>query len=239
MNYSVKLDAFEGPLDILLGLIEKEKLNITEISLAQVTDQYLDFLKSLPQTDPEILSDFLVVAAQLILIKSKNLLPQFEITSEEEMGIQELQIRLKELQLIKEGVLVIKKLEKSKRRSYGRDWQGTAAGIFYPPSKLSPADFPDFLKSLLKQVVSVEKLRQETLKIVVSFEAKIKDLRSRMQNVLHEKFSSLVVNAKTKAEVIVTFLAMLELVRQKLIVVEQSGGMFSDINIHKNNQNAR
>lgn len=231
-SYFVKLEQFEGPLDVLLELISKEKLDICEISLAQITDQYLEYLKGLPQTEPALIADFLVIAAHLILIKSKSLLPQLEISQEEEMGIQELQLRLKILQVIKEGTVVIKKTEQARQSAYGRDLSAGFVNIFYPPPGIKNRNLLKYIKEIIKESPTVAKLKQETIKIVVSFEATLAKLKKRFERILQTTFNQVVGGTKSKMDVIVTFLALLELIKQKVVIVEQSE-QFSDINIQK------
>src|SRR3989344_8575319 len=93
--YEVKTSVFEGPMDLLLDLIEKKKLFINEISLAQVTDDYLTYIKSLPKTNLRSITSFVFIAATLVLIKSKSLLSSFKLTEEEESQVEDLERRLK------------------------------------------------------------------------------------------------------------------------------------------------
>ena len=101
-SYTVKTSAFEGPLELLLNLVEGKKLFINEISLASVTDDYLAFARSLPKNDLTELTSFLAIAATLILIKSRSLLPGFLVTKEEEQDIQDLESRLALYSMIRE-----------------------------------------------------------------------------------------------------------------------------------------
>ena len=108
MNYHFQLEKFEGPLDILLNLIEKEKLSITEVSLAQIADQFLAYIDGNENINLEQLSGFLSVATRLILIKSRALLPILTFTEEEEESIQDLEEHLRLYQLFRDQA---KKLE--------------------------------------------------------------------------------------------------------------------------------
>src|SRR3989344_3794745 len=110
MTYIMKQEKFEGPMELLLELIEKEKLSISEISLAKVADEYISYVKGLEKIDPEELAEFLVVAAHLMLIKSRSLLPQLKLTEEEEGSIEELEKRLKEYQRLRQLAGELKKL---------------------------------------------------------------------------------------------------------------------------------
>ena len=103
--YQIKQDKFEGPVDVLLELIEGQKLSINEISLGKVTDEFIAYFKKLEEhetADQEVLAEFLVIAAQLLLIKSRSLLPQFQVSPEEEGSVAELVDRLRQYQRLKE-----------------------------------------------------------------------------------------------------------------------------------------
>ncbi|MEJ2735962.1 MAG: segregation/condensation protein A, partial [Anaerolineae bacterium] len=112
-TYQVALPVFEGPLELLLHLIEREELDITQVSLAQVTNQYLDYLAQLSERDPDNLADFLVVAAKLLLIKSRILLPQAPsptVSDEEDLG-EDLVRQHKEYRRFKEAARWLKELD--------------------------------------------------------------------------------------------------------------------------------
>ena len=106
--YTVKTAVFEGPLDLLLSLVEKRKLFINEISLTQVTDDYIAYVNTLPKVNFSEVANFIVVAAMLILLKSKSLLPNMQLTEEEESSIEELEARLQLYRVIKEVGVEIK-----------------------------------------------------------------------------------------------------------------------------------
>ena len=120
MTYRFKLEKFEGPLDLLLELIEKEELRITELSLAKVADQYLEYIKNNENIHLENLSDFLSVASKLILIKSRALLPVLQFTDEEEGEIQDLARQLEEYKRFKEASQVLSRLEDESGKLYYR-----------------------------------------------------------------------------------------------------------------------
>src|SRR3989338_9768044 len=111
MTFAVKQEKFEGPLDVLHELIEKEKLSISEISLAKVRYDYIRHVKSLEKIDPESLAEFLVVAAQLMLIKSRSLLPDLKFSAEDEVSIEELAKRLEEYRCLRELAKGLKTIE--------------------------------------------------------------------------------------------------------------------------------
>lgn len=231
-NYVFKQEKFEGPLELLLELIEKEKLSISEISLAKVTDEYISYVKSLDKIDPEQLAEFLVVAAQLMLIKSRSLLPGLQLSEEEMQSVEELEKRLEEYKRLRELSKEIKKLEAKKQYILTREAYWGMEPVFYPPQKLTTnmirAAFTAFLAALPK----IEKLAEEKIKKIISLEEKIAHIRSFLSEQVERAFSEITKGAKEKVEVIVSFLAILELARQHFVELHQKKA-FEDILIKK------
>lgn len=219
-------------MDLLLNLIEKEKLAISEISLARVTDEYIKYVRSLEVIDPEQLAEFLVVAAQLMLIKSRSLLPDLKFSPEEEQSIEELEKRLEEYKKIKTVVTLLKKLEARHEAIFTREAYLGMSPIFYPPSKikagLMAAAFAVFMETLPK----IEKLAEEKIRHIISLEEKIGQIRLFLQSAAQRAFSEIVKGAKEKIEVIVSFLAILELAKQKFVSLTQDQP-FEDIRIKR------
>lgn len=224
MPYTVKQEKFEGPLDLLLELIQGEKLSINEISLARVTDEFIAYLKTLQErgeADQEILAEFLVVAATLLLIKSRSLLPQFQPSPEEEASIGELERRLAEYQRQKELAQELGRLARGGPKSFAREAFAGRPEVFYPPPRLRPAMLADAFAALIAALPKAVKLAEEKIKKIISLEEKIRELERSLQQKVERAFSELVAGAKEKVEVIVSFLALLELIKQKLITAEQ------------------
>lgn len=228
MAFEIKQEKFEGPLELLLELIEKEKLSISEISLAKVTDDYIKHVKSLEKIDPEQLAEFLVVAAQLILVKSRALLPQLKLSGEEEASIEELEKRLQEYKRIKELAGDVKKIEALRNRIFTREAYWGMDPIFYPPPRLTLKSLSDALAAFLAALPKIEKLAEEKIRRIISLEEKIKHIRTFLQEAVEKAFSEIVKGAKEKTEVIVSFLAILELAKQKFVELRQEK-LFEDI----------
>lgn len=234
--YEVKLQQFQGPLDKLLELIETKKMEITEIGLAEVTGDFLNYLKELEKNiAPSLLADFLVVAAKLVLIKSKALLPVFELTNEEETEIQDLEAQLKIYREFKRASRHIQEAWEKNSQAFSRPLFlnfGTAPSFFYPPQNLKIDDLIKAVKNLLS---SLRSLIPEAAKVVkeavITIEMKIKELLARFQNSLEESFKKLAAG-KSKKEVIVYFLAILHLLKDRLVNVEQNQ-QFGDIILRK------
>lgn len=232
MTYVVKLQQFEGPLALLLELIEAEKLKITEISLAKVTDQYLEYLKCLEVVEPRHLVEFLVVASRLILIKSRAILPTLELDEEEEDSIKDLERRLEEYKKFREAAKVLAELFAKKTHAYSRELYKGMTTVFCPPQNLTPEDLCRAFQKILNELPKEEVLVEEKIAVTVSLEEKIKDLIKRIQDTIEASFKNLIAGAATKTEIILTFLAMLELIKQQTLVAQQ-GELFGDIKLKK------
>lgn len=232
MPYITKQEKFEGPLALLLELIEKEKLSITEISLAKVTDDYVVHLKSLQGIDPEQLAEFMVVAAQLMLIKSRALLPSLQLSDEETGSIEELESRLKEYKRMQEFAQDLKKLERQHMYIMARESFYGLDPVFYPPPALTRERLRDAFHAFLAALPKIEKLAEEKIKKIISLEEKIGHIRAMLSTTLERAFSDMVRGAKEKVEVIVSFLALLELAKQKFVDLKQDN-LFEEIVIKK------
>ena len=232
MVFEIKQEKFEGPLDLLLDLIEKEKLSVSEISLAKVTDDYIKHVKSLEKLDPEQLAEFLVVAAHLMLIKSRSLLPNLKLSEEEEQSIEDLEKRLAEYKKIRELAGFLKKLEAEQRQIFTREAYLGMEPVFYPPPKLKAGILAQAFASFLESLPKIEKLAEEKLRKIISLEEKITSIRAFLQSTMERAFSDIVKGAKEKVEIIVSFLAILELAKQKFVDLHQQKP-FEDIILKK------
>lgn len=231
--YQIKLEKFEGPLDLLLQLIEQEDLDITEVSLAQVTDQYLEYLDKVEELNPEEVADFLVIAAKLLLIKSRLLLPSLELGGEEETRELEAQLRLYKEYL--EAGKMLDKLWRQGHVAWVREKPlllQVEAHSFVRPPGLSLELIERAFRRVLAALEPIIQLPQVTLQRALSIQDKITSLKKLILEKAHLNWQSLVHKAKDKTEVIVSFLALLELVKQRQIIAEQSA-LFQDIVIHK------
>lgn len=232
MSFTVKLEQFEGPLDLLLELIQKEKLEITRISLAKVTDSYLEHLKKNLDISSENLADFLVVAARLILIKSKALLPILELTAEEEESIFDLEARLAMYKKFKEAAEALgARFDKRQFAFSRRGYEGVAQG-FFPPDGMDANVLEKVFSRILAEIPKKDKLAEERVREVITLEQKIDELKISLQQRIETNFKNLTQNAKDKTEIIVTFLAILELFKERIINLEQKE-IFGEITISK------
>lgn len=228
--YQVKLEKFEGPMELLLELIEKEELKITELSLAHVADQYLDFIKDNDKIHLDHLADFLSVASKLILIKSRALLPMLKFSEEEEEEIKDLTRQLEEYKKFKEISIRIGKMAEMKKICYSRDSYAGVGPLFYPPENFNVFDFKKYFLSVLAEIPVIEKLQEEYVSEVVTLEQRINELQNSLRQRVETSFSEITSGAVDKVDVIVSFLAMLEMVKQRIVEAEQTE-LFQDIKI--------
>ncbi len=229
--YTVKLKEFQGPLDLLLQLTEEKKLDIAEISLAKVTDQYLAHLRNLENISMEDLVNFLAIASRLILIKSRMLLPSLELTKEEEEDIEALKRQLGEYRKFKDLARKIEEIAKNKNIAYSREKCQGLKAIFYPPKNVGLEDLKTTFKKVLEEIAILEKkLPEETLKLKISIEEKIRKIQEELSKRIQTTFQNITKKAESRIDMIISFLALLELVKQKLVTVEQKK-IFEDIKI--------
>ena len=230
--YTFKTEKFEGPLDILLKLIEDKKLEITEISLAQVADQFLKYLENYQSISPAILADFLVIASRLILIKSRALLPTLEITEDEEENIEDLKRQLQEYKKFKELAKSLSRMAKKKYISYSRPAYFSFQSVFYPPQNVGKKDIYKSFSRFLSKLPEPEKIAEEVIREVVSLEDKIKQIKKSLKERAEFAFGKMLNKNSSSEETIVSFLAVLELVRQQIVDVQQDK-IFQEIILKK------
>ncbi|MFA6098749.1 MAG: segregation/condensation protein A [Patescibacteria group bacterium] len=230
MSYKIKLEQFEGPLDLLLQLIEQEKLDITELSLAKVTFQYLEYLNNEKDIATEELADFLVIAAKLLLIKSRLLLPQLEIEDEE--GI-DLESQLKIYREFYEASKVLTKMIGKKKFLFPRERMVIRIEkIFNPPKTLTAEKMKEIFSQVLHGLEVWVNLPQEVLIKTISIKERIANIQSMISQQATLRFGELLRSTNSKTEIIVTFLALLELVKQRTITVVQES-VFDEIVIKR------
>jgi segregation and condensation protein A len=233
LHYTVHTPVYEGPLDLLLDLIERAELDITSLSLATVTDQYLASLKDLEQLNADEISAFIVIAAKLLQIKSEALLPRppAHPASEEDLG-RSLVDQLKLYKRYKEIGLWMNERQQADLRTYLR---------VAPPPKVEPK--LDLTNLTLEKLVAVgeeafaKDRNKQPLGVIiapprVTIREKIDLITKLMKEVEHSTFRALLQPGASRLEIVVTFLAMLELVKRYHIHANQPE-LFSDIQIDR------
>lgn len=238
MTINIKIDKFEGPLGLLLKMIEEEKLDIAEISLAKVADQYVEYIKNSKVINPELLADFLVIAAKLLYIKSKTLLPYLFPEEDEDMGDLENQLRMyrefvKASQIVEEMAVRNNFLFSPQSSLLDRARDFSELFIFSPPKNINKDILQEVFQEFIERRRPKEKmLREETIEYKINIEDRILNIEKALVEKITLNFSKLLEKVESKTEVIVSFLALLELIKKKSISFEQKG-LFSDIKIKK------
>lgn len=227
--YSVRLQQFEGPLDLLLELIESEKLDISEVSLARVTDDYLRHLHAHPEIPPEELADFLVVASRLLLIKSKILLPFLTVGDEPE-GDLESQLRIYKEYL--DASKLVAALIGKRRFLYVHEKLPHVDIGFAPPEKLTGDQMAALYRAVIGRLEPLVKVPKAVVEKTVSIHEKIRQIQGLIVKAESLRFSSVLELAESRTEIIVSFLALLELVKQRSVAVSQEA-RFGDITIRR------
>lgn len=229
-----KVKQFEGPLDLLLSLIEQRQLDITQIALAEVTEQFLQYLKQLEKIDPTALADYLSIAAKLLVIKSKAILPSLELEPEEEDAGFDLEAKLLLYKQFKEAAKYFKKLDNKRRQGFLRSVTFEQKVSFYPDPSITTKELHSAILTVLSGLKELDQLPKAKLKEAISIQEKIDHLRNLLSGKIETRLSELIKTAKNKSEIIVTFLALLELIKQKIFVADQEA-LFADVVIKKYN----
>jgi segregation and condensation protein A len=238
MSYKVKLDVFEGPLDLLLYLIKKEEVDIYDIPIAKITDQYLEYLEFMKLLDLNIAGEFLVMAATLMHIKSRMLLPPDDLPPEEqeEDPRAELVKRLLEYKKFKEAAQELAQMASHQKHFFAR--VGTGKEDILEPDKdaFFEANLFDLITAFTKVLKDVPKdVFHEVIKDEFTVSEKIHDILHMAAEKPVISFMELFKAAKNKMEAITTFLALLELIRLKEVVIKQAAP-FGDIEILRNTE---
>lgn len=228
----VKLKQFEGPLDLLLSLIEERRLDITQIALAEVTEQFLQYIKELQFIDPTVLADYLSIAAKLLVIKSKAILPTLEIEEEEEDLAIDLESKLLLYKQFKEVAKYLKTLDNKRKQSFVRTVTFEQRVNFYPDPSVTTKQLHGLVLKILNDLKELDALPKAKIKEAVSIQEKIDNLRESLSQQVETKLSDLIKTAKNKSEVIITFLALLELIKQRIFTADQEA-LFADVVIKK------
>ena len=237
-NVRFKLENFEGPLDLLLHLIKDAKLDIMTVKLADITEQYLEYMKDIDSIDMDRASEFIIVAATLIEIKSKHLLPVEVEDDEEEVDSEALLLqRLKEYELFKETGAKLREIEDINKlyRKPGKETEKVK--IILKDMVLDK--LLDAFANLLARAEARGKDKEEPKKIIkdrFSVADKIISIRNYSREHKRFPFEELFTNDMTKSEMINVFLALLELLKLQTIRVEQIG-RFEQINVISNEEN--
>ena len=236
-KYSIKIDSFEGPLDLLCYLIDKNKMNIYDVNLTEITDQYIEYLNAMEKMNLEIASEFIVMASTLLYLKSKNLLPKQE-EDEEEITEEELIRRIIEYKKFKE----ISKTLKENYKIYSNRFYKGQEDIKLPKQKLEkdyePEKIPEIYRLLIeKNSVKINQNAKNIEKIALVDKYTVSEKVKEMYKILtkQKKFvfnKMFTINKHEKQEVVTAFSGLLEMSRRSKVETSQEE-LFGDIIVEK------
>ena len=229
-DFKVRVGEVEGPLELILDLIEKRKLHISDVSLSQVADEFIEYIKSFEEFPIADSADFILVPSTLLLIKSKSLLPNLALTEEEQGSIEDLEKRLAVYKRYKELSAGLGKMFGN--FLYFAEEKKKINVVFSPTSDITLASLKSALQEALQNMpAKIEELPKVVVDKIISLEEMVEKLSKRIKISLRTSFKDFAGMGKTeKVNVIVSFLAMLELVKQGLVRVNQNRH-FEDIQI--------
>jgi len=231
-KFEIQTGVYTGPLDLLIDLIEKRKLLVNDISLASVTDDYMKYVTTQSAHSLRDFADFIVLAATLLLLKSKSLLPILELTDEEEGSVEELESRLKFYQIFRNTGKIVESIF-GKNILHGRPYVADRTPMFLPDRFTALGPLEQAISAVIQNLPKkVEKPKVQVRKIV-SLEDMMLNLQNRIEKQFTFKFKDFAGTAAERSTVIVGFLAVLEMVKQGMILVTQST-RFTDIEIERN-----
>lgn len=229
MPKEVKLEQFEGPLDLLLQLIEEEKMAITEISLATVTEQFFAYVQTIDEDRSDELADFLVIATRLVYLKSKQLLPYLYPPEEEGASLAE---QLKFYKRYADASKWVEQQWNGGKLGFGRIEPPPPMEGFVLPVNAGFEDLKKMFHLLLKRLRPVNPLPEVTIDRTVSIKQKIASIYEALTKMKSFSFREMIGGAESKTEVIVSFLALLELVRDAKVSIHQETS-FNDMVIRR------
>jgi len=220
-DYQLRLPAFEGPLDLLLRLIERAALPISEVSLVAITDQFLTNVRLLGGVDPDSLADFTTIGARLVLLKSRSLLPR-PATPEEDDEVDDLITRLREYQVVKEAARHLENRRAAGDRSYGRA-AIVRFGANSAPAPLALHEPVSLVRALRRRLTTIpEPQRLIDGRVRLSIRMMLERVLALVKPGQRWHFSELNAPTASREETMTTFLALLVLVRRRVFDADQA-----------------
>ncbi len=221
VNFHITTESYQGPFELVLDLIEQRKLLVNELALASITEDFIAHIKSKAEFPMEEAANFIQIAATLLLIKSKSLIPDLALTEEEQGDIQDLERRLAAYERVREAARELASIfGKSLLYPAGE----RAPEVSFAPSRdLSAQALADALARVLAAKEEVEQLPEARVKPLVTIEEMMERLAKRVQTAIELSFKEFSQSSTEKVEIIVSFLALLELVKQGAVAADQHG----------------
>lgn len=239
----LKTENFEGPIGLLLDLIEKKEMPISSVSLGQISGQYLDYLKTLEKMPYADTASFIETASILMLIKSRSLLPQLETSEGEKQSIEELERRLDIYKFIRDASRAINNIY-NQNPMFARESFANLGVVFIEPANLSLQNIFESAKKVIDSLPKEKSLPEIKVGRIIKLEEKISELVQRIQGNIQTCFSDFSGQDKCgiklsrkelseiKTEIIVSFLALLELIKQGIAMADQKKS-FGEISVKK------
>ena len=235
MDYSIKINEFEGPLDLLLHLIKQSNIDIVDIEINEITKQYLDYINKMEELNINVAASYLVMAAELMEIKSKSLLPvdEEEVAEDEEVISKENLInKLIEYQKYKDMISTFKEMEQDRQNIYVKSPEKISNYVDELIVNNTDTSVDDLVDAFKKFLERIDREKPITTKITTK-EYSVKDRKRNIRNILKEKqkvlFTDLFEERNTSF-IVVTFLSILEMTKEKEIIIKQDAN-FKDITI--------
>ena len=233
MNYSIKINEFEGPLDLLLHLIKESNINIVDIEINEITKQYLDYINKMEELNINVAASYLVMAAELMEIKSKSLLPasdEEETEDEEVVSKENLINRLLEYEKYKNMISTFKDMEENRQNIYVKSPERISNYVDNLIINNTDTSIDDLVEAFKKFIERKDKEKPITTRIT-SKEYSIKERKKNIRNILKEKKKVLfteLFEERNVSYIVVTFLSILEMAKEKEITIKQDDN-FKDI----------
>lgn len=232
MSYKVKLQSFEGPFDLLVYLIENAEMSIYDIEISKITGQYLDYIKAMEEMDIAVSTEFMVLASSLIEIKSKMILPRINEVGEgvvDEDPRTELVSRILEYKRYKKAAQILEEREEAAERIYQKPQEDISMCLREPDEYLSLdlKQFASAFASFIEKKQRIETVKKHYTRIErekASMESRISFIVGKLREKIGRafKFGELVPNAKDRYDVVVTFMSLLEMAKQRVVNVKQT-----------------
>lgn len=218
-NFTIQTEAYQGPFEVLLDLIEERKLLVNDLALANITEAFIQHVRAQEAFPVEETANFIQIAATLLLIKSKSLIPDLALTDDESSDVEDLKRRLAAYEKVREAARELSRI-------FGKAVMVPAGEripevVFAPSKDLSTGALEEALARVLAAREAVEELPEARVKPLVTIEEMMDRLAKRVQSAMTLSFKEFSGSAKEKIEVIVSFLALLELVKQGAVAAEQ------------------
>ena len=218
-GFSIKTDSYEGPFEVLLDLIEARKLLVNDLTLAHITEDFITHVRAQEAFPVEETANFIQIAATLLLIKSKSLIPDLALSEEENADVEDLKRRLAAYEKVRDAARELAKI--FGRRVMVPAGEKAPEVMFAPARDLTTKALSEALARVLAAREEVEQLPEARVKPLVTIEEMMDRLAKRVQSAMTLSFKDFAGGTKEKVEVIVSFLALLELVKQGAVAAEQ------------------